>query len=160
MSSGNRKRIVVNSHRFFRDISPAVLAELEFEEDLGFYAGQGDPELYSTVKLSSQRIILTERLRQEYIREAVKEGFPVVLVEPVIERLKSGGLVVEPRLPGGNHSFPGIPKWHDVFPITAILARADYLITEYPVWQRRADTISQYGPIVISASGFVQRESI
>ena len=159
MSSANRKRIVLNSHRFFRDISPEILKELGLEDDSPATLVEGDPELYSIIRQGNHQIIITAKIRQEYVREARKEGFPAALIGPVINQLTDHGLVIEPRnLPGGTTEFPGIPKAHSVFPVTAILSKADYLVTEYRMWHSRADTIAQHGPTVISPDEFIQRE--
>lgn len=156
----SRKRLVINSHRFFRDISPGVLAEIGIVENSEGADPESEPELYTAIKNGNHQIIITDRIRQEYIRETRKEGFPILLVEPVIDRLKDFGLVIEPGLPGGRITFPGIPQYHNVFPITAILSKADYLITERDVWHSRSDIISQYGPMVISPNGFIRREGV
>jgi len=46
-----------------------------------------------------------------------------------------------------------------VFPLTAIAANADYLITENPAWHSRSDTIGQHGPIVVTPRAFIEREA-
>lgn len=160
MSSRDRKKLVLNSHRLFRDISPEVLKELALEDDDDDPPEEhGDPELYDVIRKGGHQIILTEGLREEYIRESRKEGFPAILIAPVIEQLKEQGLITEPRLPGGRLNYPGIPREHRVFPNTAIVAGADYLITEYRLWVSRADNITNdYGVMVVTPNRFIQRE--
>lgn len=160
MSPFRPKRIVLNSHRFFRDVSPEVLKELALEDDNDDPPGEhGDPELYDVIRQGGHQIILTEGLRGEYNRESKKEGFPAILIAPVIEQLKEHDLIIEPHLPGGSNNFPGIPSRHKVFPNTAINAGADYLITERRLWLSRADRITNdYGVMVVTPSRFIQRE--
>ena len=162
MSSRGRKKLVLNSHRFFRDISPEVLKELsqgENEDDAERPTGRGDAELYHAIREGNHRIILTDGLRKEYISEALNEGFSALLVGHVIEQLRENGLITEPRLPGGNPDFPGIPSYPRVSPNTAIIADADYLITDRRLWLSRSDDITNdYGVMVVTPGRFIQRE--
>ena len=156
MSARGPKRVVLNSHRLFRDISPQIIRELEPE---ALEMTPSDPELYATIQRGNHRIILTDRLTDEYAREARRQGFPALVLGTVIQHLLQEGLIVRPRLPGGTSSIPGIPQRHDVFPLTAIAANADYLITENPAWHSRADTIGQHGPIGVTPRAFIEREA-
>lgn len=156
MSARGPKRVVLNSHRLFRDISPQIVREMELEAPLAM--APSDPELYATIQKGKHRIILTDRLTDEYAREARRQGFPALVLGTVIQHLLQEGLIVRPRLPGGRPSIPGIPQRHNVFPLTAIAANADYLITDNPAWHARSETIAERGPIVVSAGAFVQRE--
>ncbi len=156
MSARGPKRVVLNSHRLFRDISPQIVRELELE---ALEMNPSDPELYTTIQRGKHRIILTDRLTDEYAREARRQGFPALVLGTVIQHLSQEGLIVRPRLPGGRSSIPGIPQRHNVFPLTAIAANADYLITDNPAWHARSETIAERGPIVVSSGAFVQREA-
>ena len=156
MSARGPKRVVLNSHRLFRDLSPQIMRELELEAS---GMTPSDPELYGTIQRGKHRIILTDRLRDEYAREARRQGFPALVLGTVIQHLSQEGLIVRPRLPGGRPSIPGIPQRHNVFPLTAIAANADYLITENPAWHSRSDTIGQHGPIVVTPRAFIEREA-
>ena len=161
MSSANRKKIVLNSHRFFRDISPEILKELGLEDDTPATSAIGDPELYSVIRQGNHQIIITTKIRQEYVRETRKEGFPAALIGPVIDQLREHGLVDEPRnLPGGRRYFPGIPQWHRAFFTDAILSEAHYFVTENPVWLDIADTMLHDHQLRVTTPGrFIQQES-
>ncbi len=159
MSARGPKRVVLNSHRLFRDISPQVIRELALEELLEADPLGGDPELYQTIRQGGHKIVLTRRLRDEYSREARRQGLPGLVLGTVIQQLLQQGLIIEPRLPGGRPSTPGIRQRHNVFPLVAIAAQADYLITENPAWHSRSDTISQHGTIVVTPRAFIEREA-
>ena len=135
------------------------LGQEENEDDVERPIGRGDAELYYVIREGNHQIILTDGLRKEYISEASREGFSALLVGHVIEQLRENGLITEPRLPGGNQVFLGIPKYHRVFPNTAIIADADYLITERSLWLSRSDNITNdYGVMVVTPGRFIQRE--
>ena len=73
MSARGPKRVVLNSHRLFRDISPQIIRELEPE---ALEMTPSDPELYATIQGGNHRIILTDRLRDEYPERHEGKGFP------------------------------------------------------------------------------------
>ena len=159
MSARGPKRVVLNSYRLFRDISPQVIRELALEELLEADPPSGDPELYRAIRQGGHKIVLTRRLRDEYSREATKQGLPGLVLGTVIQQLLQQGLMIEPRLPGGRFPIPGIRQRHNVFPLVAIAAQADYLITENPAWHSRSDTIGRHGPIVVTPRAFIEREA-
>ena len=128
------------------------------DEDEPIIANEGALELYPAIVQGGYQIVVTDLIRREYARATKDEGIPIVLIEPVLDYLKDNGSLVEPNLRGGRVTYRGIPQKHSVFPVTAILAKAEYLITENPAWRRRADTISDYGPTVVTPGRFIQLE--
>ena len=66
MSSRGRKRVVLNSHRFLRDISPTVLSELGIDDETSYTPrGESEPGLYDVIRNGGHRIILPHRIRRE-----------------------------------------------------------------------------------------------
>jgi hypothetical protein len=141
---------------------PEVLNELPPEEpeddDIPL---EGDPELYRAIKAGNHRIILTLGIQEEYFKEAQKVGFRDIRMLRVIRHLEQGGLTISPRLPGGKRNIPGLPQRHRAFLTDAILSRADYFLTENPVWLRLADMMLREHRVRITTPGdFVRREGI
>ena len=162
MSSGESKRLVLNSHRLFRDITPEVFNELPSDEESVASPTSGDPGLYATIKDGNHKIILTQGITSQYSREVQKEGYTETLLISVIEHLEDMNLIVRPRLPGGRPNFPGIPqRRHSAFLTDAIRSEADYFVTENPVWLQLSDVmLNDHNVRVTTPGGFIQREGI
>ena len=161
MSSRGPKRLVLNSHRFFRDISPEVLRELALEEELETDSEEETPDLYATITDGKHKIVLTESIREEYYDESTEEGFSAVLVESVIQHLRQESLIIQPRLPGGAQVFRHVPNYHRAFLSDAIRSDADYFITERDVWLSRRDAIErEYGLRIVRPGEFIRREGV
>ena len=128
MSSGSPKRLVINSDRFLTDICPAVLQGLASqpgETDLL----EGDPELLSAIIRGKHKIIFNDPIYDEY--EQRSRTYPTIPWLPVVQELLRQGLIINPRLSSLSRNIEGIPQRHNTFPLVAIRASADYLITEY-----------------------------
>jgi len=161
VSTGGSKRLVLNSHRFFRDVLPEVLNELPPEE-IDVLPPQGDPTLYATIRDGRHRIILTPGILKQYEDEAPSEGFTQRHLLSVIQQLEFNQLVIRPRLRGGARNFPHVPNYHRAFLYDAIDAKADYFLTERDVWLSRRDIIAREYPdlTIITPAAFIQRQSI
>lgn len=160
MSTGGPKRLVLNSHRFLRDIMPEVYDQLLLEEP-DIVLTQGDPDLYSIIRSGNHMIILTSGILEEYFEEAQNMGFRDALILDVIQFLQQEQLILRPRLPGGVRNHPHVPNYHRAFLNDAIDANAYYFITERNVWLDRADIIGrQHGLRIVTPGGFIQREGI
>ena len=154
MSSGGPKRLVINSDRFLTDICPAVLQGLASQPGEA-NALEGDPELLSAIIRGNHRIIFNDPIYDEY--ENRSNTYPTIAWLSVIQELQRQGLIVKPRLSPLIRNIEGIPQRHNTFPLVAIRASADYLITEHQPWHDRADTIAEHGPQVITPGGFVRQ---
>ena len=154
MSSGSPKWLVVNSDRFLTDICPVVMQGLAFEPGEAD-ALEGDPDLLSVIIRGKHKIIFDDPIYSEYEHRA--RTYPTISWLPVIQELQRQGLIIKPRLNPLSRNIEGIPQRHNTFPLVAIRARADYLITEHQPWHDRADEIAEHGPQVITPGGFVRQ---
>ena len=154
MSSGSSKRLVINSDRFLTDICPVVLQRLASQPDESDEL-EGDPELLSAIIRGNHKIIYNEPIFDEYEDRA--GNYPTIAWLSVIQELQRQGLIIKPRLSPLRRNIEGIPQRHNTFPLVAIRASADYLITEHQPWRDRADVIAEHGPQVITPGGFVQQ---
>ena len=159
-SAGSAKRIVLNSHRFFGDITPEVLRELpEPEDDPGAYP-RGNRELYQVILNGGHKIVITSRIYSQYSTEMVGQGYSERLLALTIQHLQDQELIIRPRLPGGVIDIPGIRKRHRPFFTDAIRSNADYFLTENDVWLRLADAmIRDHSLMVVTPGRFISRES-
>ena len=161
MSTGGPKRLVLNSHRFLRDIIPEIYDQLLLGEEFDAVPTQGDPGLYSVIRDGNHLIVLTSGIQEEYFREAQYMGFRYALVLAVIQFLQQEQLILRPRLPGGVRNHPHVPNYHRAFLNDAIDANAYYFITERNVWLDRADIIGRrHGLRIVTPGGFIQREGL
>ncbi len=159
MSSSAPKRLVLNSHRFFRDITPEVFNALATDEETVDSSAQDDPGLYAIIRDGNHKIILTQGIQAQYSSEVRREGYTENLLLQVIEHLEDEGLIIRPRLPGGRRNFPGIPQRHRAFFTDAILSEAHYFVTENPVWLNIAGPMLRNHQLrVMTPGGFIQRE--
>ena len=161
MSSSIPKRLVLNSHRFFRDITPEVFNALPTDEETIVLPAQGDPGLYAAIRDGNHKVILTQGIQAQYFSEVGREGYTENLLLQVIEYLEDEGLIIRPRLPGGRRNISGIPQRHRAFFTDAILSNAQYFVTENPVWLRLADLMLRNHQMrIVTPGGFIQREGL
>jgi hypothetical protein len=155
-------KVVLNSHRFWRDIAPEVLRNFPQEQDTQTSSNpstQGDPLLLETILSSGHTIIITKGILDQYIREAAREGYSPAQMLNITEQLAEDRAILHPRLPGGRRRVRGIPERHRAFLEDAIIASADFFVTENPVWLNLSDRLlREHGLRIITPGAFINCE--
>ena len=156
-------KLVLNSHRFWRDIAPEVLRNLPPDEEPPIPSNsgiQGDPLLLDTILSSQHTILITSGIETQYVQEATREGYDPSLIFVITQQLVEQRAVARPRLPGGRQRIRGIPERHHAFLEDAIRASADYFVTKNPVWLDLGDSVLRDHSLrIVTPDGFINRES-
>ena len=136
-------RLVLNSYLFYEEIAQAVLAQEAEPTEGSAAAGSqsgGTANLYETIAHNRHKIVVTDRIVAEYLKEAVKyQGIPLA---QVVDALRNSGLAVNPNRTV-TPTLTGIPRQHRALVEEAIRTQTSYLITRYEVWHQRGQYLEE-----------------
>jgi len=150
------KLVVLNSFRMLRDIYPSVIDELgDTQESIQPEV----PRLYTTIQANGHTLVLTPRIRDEYSREAARNGYSGSFVQQFLAYLQEDAGVA--RQCRTRHPTPTrhIPSQHKYLIVDAVRTGAEYLVTYNQRWlERERDIRRSYGLHIVTPQSFIDRE--
>ena len=161
MPKGSSHKIVLNSFRFIYDLIPCVVNELPPDSIEGFeelLSELGRQDLYQAVLTGKHRIIVTQKILDEYLDEAQTYNVPTYAIDTTLLFLDDQHILVRPtKLSPRKKPCPGVVKTHRAFIEDAYRAGAHYLLTDRELWLNAAESIFDcYGLRVMTPSQFIR----